>query len=48
MTKKKKDINEVLEDLQDVNKVELPKLASIPDESEVLGDQVKTTHVPTP
>ena len=25
---KKKDINEVLEDLQDVNKVELPKQAS--------------------
>ena len=48
MTKKKKDINEVLEDLQDVNKVELPKQASLPDQSEDLGDQVKKTHVPTP
>ena len=37
MTKKKKDINEVLEDLQDVNKVELPKQASLPDQSEGLG-----------
>ena len=48
MPKKKKDINEVLEDLQDVNKVELPKQASLPDQSEDLGDQVKKTHVPTP
>ena len=48
MTEKKKDLNEVLESLQDVNKVELPKQASLPEQSEDLDEQVKKTKVPLP
>ena len=48
MTEKKKDLNEVLESLQDVNKVELPKQTSLPEQSEDLDEQVKKTKVPLP